>query len=684
MAQDTVNGQKTVKIELKRSSGKIVPTPQSDEFRASLQEAILNQAPDGILVVDQHDCIASVNRRFLEIWRIPVPVSGLDSLIGTPDKELLPLALPLIDDPAAYTARVLDLYAHPDQEDICEHRLRDGRTLRRHSNVLRGRDGSYLGRVWYFRDISDLVNSRQALEASERRYRTAFQTTMDAIAITSLCDGTYVDVNDAFLNMTGFSRDELIGHTSLEINVWADPEDRHQMAASIQAGTPYMSLETRFRRKNGDIFWGVFSVSPMELDGHPCLLSITRDTTENHRTLTELEARVEARTLELKRAKDAAEAASVAKTAFLANMSHEIRTPLNAITGMAHLIRRGGLNERQADQMNKLEGASKHLLRIINAVLELSKIEAGKLTLHPQVFSVAGLLQEVADMIQTQATHKGLRLSTEIDPALPRQLMGDVTVLQQALLNYASNAVKFTERGHIRLQASLVDDDGGSALIRFAVSDTGIGIQETVLSRLFDAFEQADNSMTRKHGGTGLGLAITRQLAHLMGGEANASSTLGQGSTFWLSARLMHAPAEVPQSNDTLALPLRRTLARPYRILLVEDEPINREIAEFLLQDAGYQVDCAENGVEAVTRASTTPYDLILMDMQMPFMDGLEATRRIRRQGGRPVPIVAMTANAFQEDRERCLRAGMNDFIAKPISPELLLGSIARWLGQHA
>jgi PAS domain S-box-containing protein len=507
---------------------------------------------------------------------------------------------------------------------------------------------------------------------------------MDAIAITSLTDGTYVDVNDAFLNMTGFSRPELIGHTSLEINVWADPEDRHQMAASIQAGSPYMSLETRFRRKNGEIFWGIFSVSPMELDGHPCLLSITRDVTESHRTLTELEERVEARTLELKRAKDAAEAASVAKTSFLANMSHEIRTPLNAITGMAHLIRRGGLNERQADQMNKLEGASKHLLRIINSVLELSKIEAGKLTLHPQVFSVAGLLQEVADMIQTQATHKGLRLSTEIDPALPRQLMGDVTVLQQALLNYASNAVKFTERGHIRLEASLIEAGSGSALVRFAVSDSGIGIPEAALSRLFDAFEQADNSMTRKHGGTGLGLAITRQLAQLMGGEANASSTLGQGSTFWLSARLMHAPSEVSQHTDTLALPLRRTLARPYRILLVEDEPINREIAEFLLQDAGYQVDCAENGVEAVTRASTTPYDLILMDMQMPFMDGLEATRRIRRQGGRPVPIVAMTANAFQEDRERCLRAGMNDFIAKPISPELLLGSIARWLGQHA
>ena len=407
----------------------------------------------------------------------------------------------------------------------------------------------------------------------------------------------------------------------------------------------------------------------------------------------QLEQRVDERTTALSTAKEAAEAASRAKSTFLANMSHEIRTPLNAISGMAHLMRRAGLPDEQAARLGKLEFAAEHLLEVINMVLELSKIEAGKLVLDTVPLRPGSLFENVCSMLHDKAQEKNLEIRVELAP-LPPLLQGDRTRLQQALLNYAGNALKFTDAGQITLRAFIVEETPLDALLRFEVSDTGIGIAPEAQARLFNAFEQADSSTTRKYGGTGLGLAITRKIANAMGGEAGVESEPGAGSTFWFTARLQkmaeRATKDGLQTADAaLTESLLRTRFTGQRILLVEDEPINREIAQILLEDVGFTVDTAEDGQIALEHIATTDYDLVLMDMQMPQMDGLEATRRIRAaeaQSGnqKRLPVVAMTANAFAEDRSRCLDAGMDDFTTKPIDPKRLYDLLLEQLSRPA
>ncbi len=325
-------------------------------------------------------------------------------------------------------------------------------------------------------------------------------------------------------------------------------------------------------------------------------------------------------------------------------------------------------------------------MSIINDILDLSKIEAGKLTLEAIPIHVGGLIADVASLMSDRAQAKGLELKIETT-ALSANLLGDPTRIRQGLINYVTNALKFTERGHVTIRSRVLEDSPAEIVIRFEVEDTGLGIAPDVQSRLFTAFEQADNSTTREYGGTGLGLTITKRLAQLMGGNAGFNSVLNQGSVFWFSVRLPKADASnSPGSyvNSNLADEALLTRFAGTRILLVEDEPINREIALELLQEVGLSIDVAENGLVALNLVRQHDYALVLMDMQMPKMDGVEATKRIRQLPDRTaLPILAMTANAFAEDKARCVEAGMDDFITKPVDPDVLFAVVLKWLSRH-
>ena len=764
---------------------------------------IIEKAPDGILVTDADGVIILANPKVEAIFGY-----GKDDLIGQKVECLVPSSV---------------RSAHPSKRAQFmrgeSHRLlADGVELTGvHKNgqefpveislsLLPGVSGAMDNACASVKDISERKVAENRIRESERQVRFMLASSPVAVRIVDCETRKVIYANPSYASLIHADPENLISFDPQVL--YKDIASFNTIQKRLDQGEDVLNYPLNASTLDGKSINVLASYVHVTYENKPCILGWVFDVTELHH------------------AKELAEEATQLKSDFLANMSHEIRTPMNAIIGMAHLALNTELTPKQQDYLHKIQLSSQHLLSIINDILDFSKIEAGKLTIEDTDFDLDRLFDNVSNLLSEKASTKGLEFIFDIDPAIPRRLCGDSLRLGQILINYANNAVKFTDRGEIVVSATIQEQTETDLLLRFSVRDTGIGLTKEQIGKLFRSFQQADSSTSRKYGGTGLGLAISRQLAQLMHGEVGVESEPGQGSNFWFTARLKkthekpvqliprpdlrgrrvlivddnaiarqvlgdllgsmtfvvdEAPsgpeaietieameakgtpyeivfidwrmpgmdgiqtskaiqkldlnhptilvmvtaygreevlrdAEEAGIRDVLIKPvnasilfdtlmrllgedrsepqtssespkssgdLRNRLAgiRGAHVLIAEDNELNQEVARDLLTEAGFTVDIAENGQAALDKLAARPYDAVLMDMQMPLMDGISATVKIREAGQyRDLPIIAMTANAMQQDRDKCLQAGMNDFVAKPIDPEVLFNTLLKWI----
>jgi PAS domain S-box-containing protein len=624
---------------------------------------IVEAAPDCMLVFDEPGRIVLANLESERIFGYP-----LGGMLGVRFRQLLPDGW---REPFVELLRAF--HAAPDTIHMGEGvaRRRDGSEfpVEVRLSALPSLGDDSLSLCVVIRDLSLRKQHERGLQLAHEQQRAILMAAPNGIAFIN--GEVIVQANSSLHEVFGYAEGELLGQSPI---IWLEastlPDSVSEIRRLLHEGETYRR-ELHLRRKDGSLFWGAVSARAV----------IPGDLSHGSIWVVQDVSLQRAAVRDMREARELAEQAAKVKAEFLANMSHEIRTPMNAIIGMTHLVMATELDERQRDYLDKVKSSSRHLLGVLDDILDFSKIEAGKLQLDTQDFSLQRLLRETTDLLQERIHDKGLALSVEVAAQVPDQLHGDPLRLRQVLLNYLSNAVKFTERGHIGVSVALREARGDELCLEFAVSDTGIGLSEQQCAKLFASFQQADASTTRRYGGTGLGLAIAKQLALLMGGDVAVRSVLGQGSTFSFSARmqLAHAPLHEQPSAEVV---LGRSQVLGGQVLLVEDNELNQQVAAELLRAMGCQVDIAGNGREALDKLEERRYDLVFMDMQMPVLDGLAATRELRlRPQLAELPVVAMTANAMREDREACQAAGMNDFISKPFEPQTLHGVLQRWLG---
>jgi PAS domain S-box-containing protein len=521
-------------------------------------------------------------------------------------------------------------------------------------------------------ELGNLVRAfssmRESRRLNEAKLIAIFENSPDAF-IQLDSSGNIVNWNDKAESVFGYNKGEAIGQNfsmvmpPQELGLNAGYRKCYQKSENIIG----VIREIVGQRSDGSHFPLELRTSEIHFEEERAYIVSARDITERKES--------EAKLLD---AMNAAEAANAAKNAFLSTVSHEIRTPMNSIIGMTKLALKTDLDAKQYDYLSKIDYAAHHLLALINNILDFSKIEANKLELETLDFEMHAVFDILSNQLAYSAASKGLRLIFHPDDCLALPLRGDPLRLTQVLLNYTSNAIKFTDKGEISVRARILEESNRHLLMRLEVQDSGIGISAEAIDNLFKAFHQADASTTRKYGGTGLGLAISKQLVELMDGTLGVESQPNHGSTFWFTARLAKGNERVAHAQP---LPLNTEVLRDATILLAEDNIFNQQVALEILRDAGARVSIVSNGQEAIDMLQKHRFDCVLMDMQMPLMDGLEAARQIRRNPAlADLPIVAMTANAGHEDRSRCFAAGMDYFVSKPVFPDQLYAVVAQCL----
>ncbi len=545
-------------------------------------------------------------------------------------------------------------------------------------------------------DITERKQAELTLAHERNVLRTLIDTLPNLIWLKD-SQGVFLSCNQRVEHLLGAPEADIVGKTDYDFvsKELADSFRQNDRVAMEKGGPSINEEEVSYASDGHHELLETTKVPMRDASGELIgVLGISHDITERVAVAAELdqyrhhlEHLVEERTTALSIAKEAAEAASRAKSTFLANMGHELRTPMNHIMGMTELARLEATDPKQIDHLNKVSQASNKLLAIINSLLDISKIESEQLTLDRVEFTLGSVIDSISGLTQPDAQKKGLRLCIEIAPELAQlPLQGDPLRLGQILLNLTSNAIKFTAAGSVTLMVAMAEETPEAIRLRVEVTDTGIGISAEDQKRLFTAFEQADSSTTRKYGGTGLGLVISKHLVRAMEGDIGVDSQSRAGSTFWFSARLDKHARDMDAAPVVVGPLVKEQLKAHYsgvRILLVEDEPVGQEFVKTMLEDIGLVIDLAEDGVQAVEMSKQTDYALILMDMRMPRLNGVDATKSIRMLPGREkTPIVATTANAFADDRKLCLDAGMNDFISKPFRPDDLFAIILKWLAQ--
>jgi PAS domain S-box-containing protein len=624
--------------------------------------SLISNLQTGILVEDENGQIILTNELFCKMFELNMQP---DELKRYDIAELTEMNSRFFGDDDFYKERIGNLveFKQLAMDELLE--LNDGRIFSRDFIPIYSK-GIYKGNLWKFTDVTDVKNAEKNLRMSEEKYRSIIAN-MNLGLLEVDTDEKIVFANQSFCEMCGYELDEIIGQRAAQLFIKGESieimERKNEERRKLNAD----AYEIVVKNKRGQVRWWLVSGAPRYNESGDLVgtIGIHLDITAQK----ELE-------YELTIAREQAEASTRSKEVFLANMSHEIRTPMNAILGMGNQLSKTPLNGKQQFYLDTINSASENLLVIINDILDLSKIEAGKLSLERIAFEPQAVIKRAMQVLLHRAEEKGLTLTNSFfDDQVHGVLMGDPYRLNQVLLNIISNAIKFTERGGVDIMVNMLQDTRESQLLRVCVADTGIGMEDYFVKNLFEKFSQEDASVTRQFGGTGLGMSICKELLELMGGKIKATSKKGFGTTICFEVRFPKGNAVDLPSKEVFVAKERMLAGK--KILVVDDNEMNRLVAATILNNFGALTEEAGNGKEAVDFLMTNTVDLVLMDVQMPVMNGFEATGVIRRAISPTLPVIALTANAIKGDEDKCIEAGMTDYMSKPFKEEDLLKKIA-------